>query len=64
MTILGEKQHRGRIFKSIVLKEANREDGLQYADMIASAIAKGVKHGESPYDLAIAEKIEILLTLP
>jgi hypothetical protein len=64
MTRLGEMQHRGRIFKSIVLKEAKREDGLQFADMIAGAIADGVKHGESPYDLAIAEKLAILLTLP
>lgn len=64
MSLLGERQHRGRIFKAIVLKEAKREDGLQYADMIAGAIAEGVKHGESPYDMAIAEKLAILLTLP
>lgn len=64
MSLLGEKQHRGRIFKSIVLKEAKREDGLQYADMIAGVIAEGVKHGESPYDMAIAEKLAILLQLP
>ncbi len=64
MSALGEKQHRGRIFKAIVLKQAKREDGLQYADMIAGAIAEGVKHGESPYDMAIAEKLAILLQLP
>ncbi len=64
MSLLGEAQHRGRIFKSIILKESKREDGLQYADMIAGAIAEGVKQGESPYDLAIAEKLAILLMLP
>lgn len=64
MTMLGESQHRRRIFKSIVFKESKREDGLQYADMIAGAIAESVKHGESPYDLAIAEKLVILLSLP
>ncbi len=64
MTAIGETQHRGRIFKSIVLKESKREDGLQYADMIAGALAEGVKHGESPYDVAIAEKLAILLMLP
>lgn len=48
----------------ISAKESKREDGLQYADMIAGAIAEGVKHGESPYDLAIAEKLVTLLTLP
>ena len=51
MAALANEQRRGRIFKSILLREARREDGLQYADMIA-----GVLPTASAYDISIAEK--------
>lgn len=56
-------QKRGRIFKAIQLKEARREDGLQYADMVAGALAEELRHGTSAYRADVAAKMRLLLRL-
>ena len=61
---LSDELWRDRIFKNIVLKEARREDGLQFADMVAGVLAERVEHGKSAYADAVAEKTIILLRLP
>ena len=61
---IGREEKRGRIFKAIVLKESKREDGLQYADMVAGVLAERTKHGESAYDDYVDAKIRLLLALP
>lgn len=63
-TRLAQELHRERIFKSIVLKESRREDGLQFADMAAGVIAEMAEHGESPYEAYVIAKVRLLLTLP
>lgn len=64
LTQVGRQQKRGRIFKAIVLKESRREDGLQYADMVAGVLAERTKHGESAYDDAVDSKMRLVLFLP
>lgn len=61
---IGREQKRGRIFKAIVLKESKREDGLQFADMVAGVIAERTDHGESAYDDYVDSKLKVLLQLP
>ncbi|MBI5304810.1 MAG: DUF3800 domain-containing protein [Chloroflexi bacterium] len=61
---LGRDQKRGRIFKAIVLKESKREDGLQYADMVAGVIAERTEHGESAFDDYVDSKLKVMLSLP
>lgn len=63
-TRLAKEQHRDRIFKSIVLKESRREDGLQFADMAAGVIAEIAEHGESAYEGYVMSKVRLLLELP
>lgn len=61
---LSREQHRERVFKSIVLKESRREDGLQFADMTAGVIAEIADHGESAYEAHVMSKVRLLLNLP
>ncbi len=61
---IGRDQKRGRIFKAIVLKESKREDGLQYADMVAGVLAERTMHGESAYDDYVDSRMRLLLLLP
>lgn len=64
LSALGRAQKRGRVFKAIVLKESKREDGLQFADMVAGVLAETVTHGESAYEDAVNSKMRLLLRLP
>ncbi|MBM3127243.1 MAG: DUF3800 domain-containing protein [Chloroflexi bacterium] len=61
---IGRTQKRGRIFKAIVLKESKREDGLQFADMVAGVLAERTSHGESMYDDYVDSRLKVLLQLP
>ncbi len=61
---IGRDQKRSRIFKAIVLKESKREDGLQFADMVAGVLAERVEHGESAYEDYVDSKLKVLLQLP
>lgn len=61
---IGREQRRGRIFKAIVLKESKREDGLQFADMVAGVIAERIAHGESAYEDYVDSKMRVMLQLP
>ena len=62
--MIEQTQKRGRIFKAIVLKESHREDGLQYADMIAGALAERMKRGRSAHDKEVNAKLRALVVLP
>jgi hypothetical protein len=61
---IGRDQKRGRIFKAIVLKASKREDGLQYADMVAGVLAERTTHGESAYDDYVDSKLKVFLQMP
>jgi hypothetical protein len=61
---IGRDQRRGRIFKAIVLKESKREDGLQFADMVAGVLAERTEHGESAFDDYVDSKLKVMLQLP
>lgn len=61
---LSKEQHRDRVFKTIVLKESEREDGLQFADMVAGVIGEIADHGESAYEAYVMSKVRFLLKLP
>jgi hypothetical protein len=61
---LGRQQGRRRVFKAIVLKDSRREDGLQYADMIAGVLTERIKRGESAYDDDVDSRMRLLLFLP
>ena len=61
---IGREQRRGRIFKAIVLKESKREDGLQFADMVAGVLAERTEHGESTFDDYVDSKLKVMLQLP
>ncbi len=64
LAAIAQQQKRERIFKTIVLKEAEREDGLQYADMVAGVLHEIVEHGESVYEDYVAAKMKLYLPLP
>ncbi|OGO33149.1 MAG: hypothetical protein A2Z03_11220 [Chloroflexi bacterium RBG_16_56_8] len=62
---IGREEKRGRIFKAIVLKESKREDGLQFADMVAGVLGERFTHGESAYDDYVDAKLaDLWVCLP
>lgn len=64
LSALAHAGRRGRIFKAIVLKDLRREDGLQFADMVAGVLVEKVRHGESAYEDAVNSKVKVILYLP
>ncbi len=64
LTLLYAERKRVRAFRKLVARNSRNEDGLQFADMVAGALAERVEHGESPFDDYVDAKIVDLWIYP
>jgi hypothetical protein len=61
---LYESRSRVRAFKKLIARNSETEAGLQFADMVAGALAERVVHGESSYDDYVDSKLVDLWWYP
>jgi len=64
LTRLYEERQRVRAFRKLIARNSRNEDGLQFADMVAGALAERAEHGESPYDDYVDAKLVDLWEYP
>lgn len=64
LTRLYAERKRVRAFRKLIARNSKNEAGLQFADMVAGALADRAQHGESPYDDYVDSKIVDLWVYP
>lgn len=57
LTRLYTERKRVRAFRKLIARNSRNEAGLQFADMVAGALAERFEHGESPYDDYVDAKL-------
>lgn len=64
LTRLYAERKRVRAFRKLIARNSRNDEGLQFADMVAGALAERVEHGESPYDDYVDSKLVDLWWYP